>query len=353
MNFKYSSLSWNIKFGSGSLDSLSNELDILGKKKPLILTTPEQSEIGQKVLVMLQKKCIGIFDQAKMHVPIETLNQAKEIALSLEADCTVSIGGGSTIGLGKALAVKYGIDNIVIPTSYSGSEMTNIWAITKGNRKTTSRSSDAVPNLTIYDPELTLTMPIEFTAASAMNALAQAVVNVATVKPNPIVSSMAIQAISSIAEGLPVVVKNPKSIDARAKLLYGSSMAGASLGTGTTGLHHRLCHTFGGSFNTPHAQTHSILLSHSVAFNSSATEEGTRQVAKAMNVANAADGIFSLLNSLKIPHSLKEIGIKESDLDKAVDISLEVPVDNPEPVNKAKLRRLLQNAYLGLSPEKL
>jgi len=353
MNFTYSSLPWNIKFGLGSLSTLSEELDLLGKKKVLILTTPEQSDKGQQIAQMLKKKCVGVFALAKMHVPIETLNQAKKIALSLDVDCTVAIGGGSTIGLGKALAVKYLIDNVVIPTSYSGSEMTNIWAYTEGNRKITSRSNEAVPILTIYDPELTLSMPLKFAAASAMNALAQAVVNVATDKPNPIVSIMAIQAISSISEGLPLIIKNPKNIDAHAKLLYGSSMAGASLGTGTTGLHHRLCHTFGGSFNTPHAETHAILLSHSVAFNASATSEGTSQVARAMNVDNASEGIFNLLNSLKIPNSLKDIGIKQSDLDKAVDISLEKPINNPESVDKRKLKKLLENAYIGASPQQI
>jgi maleylacetate reductase len=216
--------------------------------------------------------------------------------------------------------------------------MTNIWAFTEGNRKITSRSNEAVPILTIYDPELTLSMPLKFAAASAMNALAQAVVNVATDKPNPIVSSMAIQAISSISEGLPLIIKNPKNIDAHAKLLYGSLMAGAS---------------FGGSFNTPHAETHAILLSHSVAFNANATSEGTRQVARAMNVDNASEGIFNLLNSLKIPNSLKDIGVQQSDLDKAVDISLEKPINNPESVDKRKLKKLLENAYIGASPQQI
>ena len=350
-DFSYQSLPWNIVFAAGSLQRLPSELDKLGKQRALILTTPNQAELGRKIAALLGDRAAGLFDQAAMHVPATTLAVATEIAHSLKADCTVAIGGGSTTGLGKALAVKEGLDNIVIPTTYAGSEMTDIWAVTKAERKVTARDHAAVPTLTLYDPELSLALPPEFSAASGLNAMAQAVVNVATDKPNPIIASLAVDGIRALAASLPVIMQDPQNIEARAKALYGASMAGGALGTGTTSLHHRLCHTFGGTFNTPHAQTHAILLAHSVAYNAAATAEGTDRVAEAMGVVDAAQGIYELAQQLGVSVSLKDLGIQEADLDKAVAVTLENPLSNPEPVTEKRLRQLLDNAWRGNPPQ--
>jgi maleylacetate reductase len=351
IEFNYKALHWNIVFAVGSLHTLPNELDKLGKKRALILTTPNQAEQGRELAELLGDRAVGLFDQAAMHVPAATLEAATQICRSLAADCTVALGGGSTIGLGKALAVEEGLDNIVIPTSYAGSEMTDIWAVTGAERKVTARNYAAVPTLTLYDPQLTLTLPPEFSAASGLNAMAQAVVNVATDKPSPIISSLAVDGIRALAASLPMIMKDPQNIEARSQALYGASMAGGALGTGITSLHHRLCHTFGGTFNTPHAETHAILLAHSVAYNAAATSEGTARVADALGVDNAAQGIYQLAKKLGVPLSLKEVRILESDLDKAVAVTLENPLSNPEPVTPKRLRQLLDNAWHGSPPQ--
>ena len=351
IEFNYKALPWNIVFAVGGLQTLPNELDKLGKRRALILTTPNQAEQGRELAKLLGDRAVGLFDQAAMHVPAATLEAATEFCHSLAADCTVALGGGSTIGLGKALAVKEGLDNIVIPTSYAGSEMTDIWAVTEAERKVTARNYDAVPTLTLYDPHLTLSLPPEFSAASGLNAMAQAVVNVATDKPNPIISSLALDGIRALAASLPIIMKDPQNIEARSQALYGASMAGGALGTGITSLHHRLCHTFGGTFNTPHAETHAILLAHSVSYNAAATAEGTARVADALGVDNAAQGIYQFAKKLGVPLSLKEVGILETDLDKAVAVSLENSLSNPEPVTPKRLRQLLDNAWHGNPPQ--
>ncbi len=350
IEYQYKALPWNIVFAVGALKRLPEELDKLGLSKALVLTTPNQSQTGLEIISMLGHHAVGLFDQTMMHVPADTLAAATAIATKLGADCTIALGGGSTTGLGKALAAREGLDNIVIPTSYAGSEMTDIWAVTEADRKVTARDSAVVPTLTIYDPTLTLTLPPKFAATSGLNAMAQAVVNVATDRPNPIISSLATDAIRALAHSLPQIMVEPDNMDARAEALYGASMAGGALGTGITGLHHRLCHTFGGTFNTPHAETHAILLPHSVAYNAAATAEGTRKVATAMGVENAAVGIHELAKTLGAPTALSEIGIREADLDKAVEVTLEKPFNNPEPVSAERLRKLLYNAYHGHSP---
>ncbi|MBO0334029.1 maleylacetate reductase [Sneathiella sp. CAU 1612] len=350
-NFNYKALPWNIVFGVGSLQHLPSKLDDLGYNCALVLSTSQQADQGRMISELLDNRAAGLFSEAAMHVPMETVYKAEAEAKKVNADCTVSIGGGSTTGLSKALALRMGLPNIVIPTSYAGSEMTDIWGMTENGRKVTGRDDHVVPTLTIYDPELTLSMPAAFTGASGLNALAQAVVNVASADANPIVMMMALEAVRALSKGLQKLNNNPNDIEARSAALYGACLAGGSLGTGATSLHHRLCHTFGGTFNTPHAETHTILLPHCVAYNSAATKDGTRRLAEALDVENAGLGIFELAKTLGVVTALKDIGITESDLDRAAAIATEVPVKNPEPVSTKRVRKLLENAFYGLPPQ--
>lgn len=351
MEFAYSTLPWNILFGAGYLSRLPQELNNLGFSKALILTTHSGSKVGQETVRLLGQNAAGLFDQARMHVPIETVDRAIELARELNADCTITIGGGSTTGLGKALCLKIGLPYIAIPTTYAGSEMTNIWGITENGRKVTGRDNAVVPRLTIYDPELTLDLPIEISTTSGMNALAQAVVNIATKDANPMVSTMACAAVKALAKGLPAVAAAPGDLSARSEVLYGASLAGGSLGTGSTGLHHRLCHTFGGTFNTPHAQTHSILLPYTIAFNSAETVVGTALLAEVLGVEDPARAIFELGRTIGTPTALRELGIVEADLDTAASIATESPIHNSERATFTRVRDLLQHAWLGTTPE--
>ena len=329
---------------------MPEELAKLGYSRTLVLVTPNQADTGQEIVRLLDDKAVGLFDQAMMHVPAETLEQAMAEVKRLDADCSVSVGGGSTTGLGKALAFHLNLPNIVLPTSYAGSEMTNVWAVTQDNRKVTRRDNVVVPTLTIYDSELTLTLPPAFAAASGMNAMAQAVANAAAEDANPVSSVMALEGIRTLARSLPLIISEPGNMDARTEALYGACLAAAALGTGTTGLHHRLCHTFGGTFNTPHAETHTILLPHSVAYNAGARPGATRRIADALGVNDAATGLFDLAGGLGAPTALKDIGVRKVDLDEAVAVTLEKPINNPEPVTRERVRALLENAWHGHPP---
>lgn len=350
MEFHYKALPWNIVFAAGARKRLPDEMARLGFSRALVLATPNQADTGREIVEQLGDKAAGLFKRAMMHVPVETLDLAIAEVKRLDADCSVSVGGGSTTGLGKALAFHMDLPNIVLPTSYAGSEMTNLWAVTRDNRKVTRRDNVVVPTLTIYDPELTLTLPPAFAAASGMNAMAQAVANAAAEDANPVSSVMALEGIRALAHSLPLIISEPGNMDARAGALYGASLAGAALGTGTTGLHHRLCHTFGGTFNTPHAETHTILLPHSVAYNAGARPEATRRIADALGVSDAATGLFDLAGNLGAPTSLRDIGVKQADLDEAAAITVEKPVNNPEPVTRERVRALLENAWHGYPP---
>ena len=350
IEFACKALPWNILFGVGTLERLPREMDALGLDRALVLCTQGRRSQGRAVVKLLARRAVGLFAGAKMHVPSKTLAEAARTARDLNAQCTVSIGGGSTTGLGKALAAREGLENIAVPTTYAGSEMTDIWAVTEAGGKVAARNPKVVPALTIYDPGLTLTLPAKISAASGMNAMAQAVVNAAADSPNPLSSCLAVESIKALAGALPVVVVEPDNLEARAEALCGACLAAGALGVGIVGLHHRLCHALGGICNAPHAETHAVLLPHSVAYNAQAAAVGTRKVAAALGAADAAAGICELAGKIGAPTALRQIGIAESELDKAAEIAAEGSFRNPEPVTVKRIRALLQNAFDGLPP---
>lgn len=348
--FEFTALPWNIIFGAGALARLPEVLDRLGCARALVLATARQREDAARVVAILGRRAAGSFTDVAMHVPVETIARARTEAARLAADCTVSIGGGSTTGLGKALKLEAGLAHVAVPTTYAGSEMTNIWGKTEGGHKLTARDVRVVPAVTIYDPELTLGLPPHIAGPSGINALAQAVVNVCARDDNPIVTLMALEAIRILARSLPAVVRSPRDLAARTEALYGACLAGAALGSGTTGLHHRLCHTLGGSFDTPHAETHTILLPHTVAYNAAAVPEGTRRVAAALGVADAAAGLFALARQVGAKTALRDVGFAAADLDRAAELATAQPCPNPAPVTRAAVRDLLGAAWEGRPP---
>lgn len=347
LEFEFKPFPWNIRFQAGAFAQLKEGVESIGKQRPLVLSTPEQVGHAEQAVGHLGGLAVGVFSQARMHVPVETIESARQVASELKADCCVAVGGGSTTGLAKALAARAGLPYVSVPTTYAGSEMTNIWGRTEGGSKITERDLVVVPALTLYDPELTLDLPGFVAGPSGLNAIAQAVPSIMTLTPNPFVRSLAEGAIRAIASSLPTVIREPGNLEARATTLYGASMAGATLALGTMSLHHRLCHVFGGTFDTPHADTHAILLPHSVAFNAKAVPDGEARVADAVGSASAGRGLLDLLRAVSNKTSLADLGLSESDLDQATKVALETPVNNPAPCSPEAVRALLADAYRG------
>jgi len=350
LQFVYDILPSRVVFGVGSLDHLGAEIERLGAHKALVLSTPEQRETAWDVAKRLGPKAAGLFDRAVMHVPIEVAHAARELAERLGADCCVAVGGGSTTGLGKAIALTSNLPILAIPTTYAGSEMTPIWGITEAGRKTTGRDPRVLPKSVLYDPALTVSLPAQLTVTSAINSMAHCVEALYSKDANPIISLAAEDAICAFGESLPVVLKDPADLEARSKALYGAWLGGVSLGAVGMALHHKLCHTLGGSFNLPHAETHTVVLPHAAAFNAEAAPEAMSRIARALGVESAPQGLYDLAKSLDAPVSLKSLGLKESDLDKAADIATQNPYWNPRPVTREGIRALLQDAFEGARP---
>ncbi len=348
--FVFSAHAARVVFGAGSLAHLDREIGLLGAKRALVLSTPEQAAQAEDLAKRLGSRCAGVFAKAVMHVPVETARQARDEAARIGADCAVAIGGGSTTGLGKAIALESSLPILAIPTTYAGSEMTTIYGITEGGQKKTGRDARVLPKTVIYDPELTLSLPPALSATSGMNAIAHAVEALYAVDANPIISMMSEEGIRALAQGLPGVMANPQDVAARNLCLYGAWLCGMALNGTSMALHHKLCHTLGGSFNLPHAETHTVVLPHATAYNAKAAPEAMARVARALGATEAARGLYDLEVKLGTPRALKDLGMPESGLDKAADIAAANPYANPVPIERAAIRRLLDNAFHGRVP---
>jgi alcohol dehydrogenase class IV len=349
-SFVYAALPSRVIFGAGRVAQLREEIERLGAARALVLCTPEQEATATAIAAHLGDSVAGIFPRAVMHVPIETAQAGRAEAARVGADCCVAIGGGSTIGLGKAIALVTDLPIVAVPTTYAGSEMTTIYGITEGGRKQTGRAPRVLPKTVIYDPDLSRSLPPALSAASGMNAIAHAVEALYAPDANPIVEIMAEECIRALSGALPRIVADPDDRDARADALYGAWLGGSVLGAVAMSLHHKLCHTLGGSFNLPHAETHAVVIAHAAAYNAPAAAPALARVARALGTASAPQGLFDLRAALGVPATLAAIGMRAEDLDAAADIATRDPYANPRPIERDAVRALLQDAFDGRRP---
>lgn len=351
--FVYQGTPSRVVFEWGALARLPDELSTLGARRALILSTPEQRHLADRVKEVLGECAAGVCAQAVMHVPVEVARAAREMAAELGADCCIAIGGGSTIGLGKAIALESSLPILAVPTTYAGSEMTPIYGLTEGRLKRTGRDARVLPRTVLYDPSLTVSLPPGISAASGVNAMAHAVEALYAEDANPVISLMAEESIRALGEALPVVVRDPEDRAMRSRALYGAWLAGTCLGAVGMALHHKLCHTLGGTFNLPHAQTHAAMLPHTAHYNHTAAPDALRRVARALGGNDAADAgplLFRLNEQLGIAPALADIGMPEDGLDEAADLACRNPYANPRPIERAAIRALLQDAWEGRAP---
>jgi maleylacetate reductase len=345
--FIYDGLPCRVIFGDGTLSRLGDEIDRIGAKRALVLSTPEQSKSANDLSASLGARAAGVFTRATMHTPTDITEQAMEAVRASRADCTVAFGGGSTIGLGKAIALRTDLLQIAVPTTYAGSEMTPIIGETAGGKKTTQRTLKVLPEVVIYDVSLTLSLPAKLSATSGMNSVAHAVEALYAENRNPIISMMAEECVRAFARALPVIVRDPKDRDARSDALYGAWLGGTCLGAVGMALHHKLCHVVGGSFDLPHAETHTVVLPHALAYNAPAAPEAAGRIAGALGVKDAALGLHQLAKRLGAPLALRDLGMPEGGIERAADIAMQNPYWNPRPLERNAIRDLIARAWAG------
>ncbi|MFD2055941.1 maleylacetate reductase [Mesorhizobium calcicola] len=349
-SFTFPGLTTRVVFGSGTMGRAEEEVRRLGHDKVLVLSTPHQKADAEKLADSLGGLAAGVFAGAVMHTPVEVTEKAVDAFRASGATAVVSHGGGSTTGLGKAIAARTGADQVVIPTTYAGSEMTDILGETAAGEKTTRRSPDIRPETVIYDVDLTLSLPVGLTVTSAMNAIAHAMEAFYAPDRSPVIVLMCRDAMVAFRDGIPRLIDDPRDRGARTQALYAAWCCSTALGYVSMALHHKLAHVFGGSFDTPHAETHAILLPYTTAFNEVVVPDLLRPIAETFGGGSAGGGLWDFAQSVGSPLSLKEIGIKEADLDRAAAIAVKNAYANPRPIDPGSIRELLQVAFEGRRP---
>ncbi|KAA9005557.1 maleylacetate reductase [Histidinibacterium aquaticum] len=346
--FLFPGIETRVLFGQGTLAKVGEEIGRLGHGRALVLTTPPQAGDGEALAKDLGDIAAGTFTEAAMHTPVEVTERALAAYETAGADCVVSLGGGSTIGLGKAIATRTGCDHVAVSTSYAGSEMTDILGETQGGEKTTRRDPSIRPEVVIYDVDLTLGLPLEMSVKSALNAAAHAVEALYAPDANPVTSLMSLEALEVIRDTLPALAENPRDVEARARMLYGAWLCSTALGYVAMSLHHKLAHVIGGSFDMPHADTHAILLPHTAGFNAG----GTDKLAPVADLfgGSVGGGLWDLAKRSGAPLRLADLGLTEADLDRAAEIALKNKYENPRPFDERDIRELLQAAWEGTRP---
>lgn len=355
LTFEHVTLGQRVLFGSGkAAQNLASEISRLGSKRVMVIASGSQAQIAAAVTAEIG--VTSYYDDVAPHVPIEKAEKARSAAIDLGIDLLVCVGGGSTIGLAKAIAMTTGLPIVAVPTTYAGSEATNVWGLTEASRKSTGVDDRVLPATVIYDAALTLSLPADLSVASGLNALAHCVDSMWAPRADPINQALAAEGIRALNAGLPLITNDPSNVEGREQALYGAYLAAVSFASAGSGMHHKICHVLGGAYNMPHAQTHATVLPYVLAFNAPHAPEAAARIAAVFGAsgsspADAVAGLNALRETLGAPRALKDHGMPEECIPEAVRLILPViPASNPRTVTEENLEELLRAAYSGTSP---
>lgn len=339
-----------VVFGVDTLERTDSELERLGAERVFVVGSRGRAAVVERLHALLGARLVGSFTEAVIHTPVDVTERALVAVRGARADCVVAVGGGAAIGLSKALADRTDILQLVVPTTYSGSEMTSVLGETANGQKVTKRSARIAPEVVIYDVALTRSLPVQVSVTSGVNAIAHAVEALYARDQNPLSTLMAGEALDGFASALPGLARDSSNIELRSRALQAAWFSGTCLATVGMALHHKLCHTLGGMFGLPHAETHTAVLPHVARYNERAAPLAMQRVARALAVDDAARGLFAFASDLGATMSLRDLGMREDQIAAAVQGALESPYWNPRPIERDALQDLIRNAWAGTTP---
>lgn len=351
MEFDHTTLGQRVLFGAGkAAANLAEEVRRRGATAVMVIAEGREAELARRITTGIDVALHH--DDVAPHVPVAKADQARAAAQEHGVDLLVCVGGGSTTGLAKAVALTSGLPIVAVPTTYAGSEATNVWGLTEAARKTTGVDDRVLPGTVVYDAELTLSLPVELSVASGLNGLAHCVDSLWAPRADPINAALATEGMRTLAAGLPKVVADPHGLEGRELALHGAYLSAVAFASAGSGMHHKICHVLGGTYDLPHAQTHAIVLPHVLAFNAGSAPEAADRIANALGGADAVGALTALRDRLGAPKALRDIGLRESDLDEAAELSVAaIPASNPRPATAGDVRTLLTAAWAGTAPE--
>ena len=347
--FQFECHSPTVLFGAGRVTDLAGRLDQIGKSRALLVTTKGGARRYREVAEVLASRLRASFDGALPHCPLEVANAALDAFRQRECDAVVTVGGGSTVGLGKYIAAETGAPHIALPTTLSGSEMTPLFGVLVNGEKRTRREPRALANTVIVDPVLAQSLPIRETATTGMNALAHCIEALYVPKSNPLTSQLALTGIDILYRALKKLAYEPTDLEARTEAAYGATIGGLMVNSVGIGMHHRICHVLGGRFEVPHGESNCVVLPHVLAYNASAIPEACAMMELAMGT-HPAVALQRLVSDLGAPVALRESGVPVDSIATIAGECFHHIDHNPLPVDEAAVLKLLQAAWAGQEP---
>jgi len=348
--FTYDALPGRVVFAVGAFARVPAELDQMGATRVLLIADRSGLHWADRLGEQMGERIAARIDDVRVHVPVDRAEAAREQARASAADAIVTIGGGSATGLGKAVALTESLPILAVPTTYAGSEMTPIWGLTSDARKETGRDPRVQPRVVVYDPLLTLSLPPSIAGPSGMNAMAHCAEALYAEAASPLTSLMAEEGIRVLRRGLPPVVSAPDDLEARGDVLLGAYLAGAAFAAAGSGIHHKICHVLGGAYDLPHAEMHTVILPHALAFVAPAVPDAMARMARALGDADVPGAVYDLAVAIGAPVSLQAVGMPADRLDEAARLIVAAAPDYTPPVTRQDMRQLLGNAFRGLRP---
>lgn len=345
--FEHDTLAQRVLFGTGrAAENVAAEVARLGSMRVMLVAAVYEAEIAAAVTAGID---IAVtFSDVVQHVPIANAEAARQVATDNDVDLMVCVGGGSTTGTAKAVAMTTGIPIVAVATTYAGSEATNVWGLTEAERKTTGVDNRVLPVTVVYDAGLTYSLPVELSVASGMNAMAHCIDSMWAPRADPINQALAAEGIHALSQGLPAIVANPTDQAGREQTLYGAYLSAVSFASAGSGMHHKICHVLGGTYNLPHAQTHATVLPYVLAFNAPDAPDADRRIAQAFGSTDALSGLLDLRSRLNGPTALKDYGFDGNKSGEAAEIALpSIPPSNPRAVTLENLTDLIHAAWAG------
>lgn len=365
MQFVHDTLGQRVVLGSGLVaEAVATEVERLGAGPAMLIAAEPEAALADRVAAGLESAGLEVavrWGEVRQHVPLELARRARAAAADAGVQVVVSVGGGSTTGLAKAVAMEQDVQVVAVPTTYAGSEATDVWGLTDEGTKTTGSDVRVLPAVVVYDAELTTTLPIDLTVASGLNALAHCVDSLWAPRADPINLALALEGARALSTGLPAVVEDGQDLAGREQCLYGAYLSAVSFASAGSGMHHKICHVLGGAYDLPHAPTHAVVLPYVLAHNAAAVPDVAGRLALALGGDPAAvgeepaqaavDALEDLRVRLSAPRALADVGLAETDLPDAIGRCLEkIPGSNPVPVTEDSLGALLRAAWAGDTP---
>jgi maleylacetate reductase len=346
--FLFSSPAPRVVFGSGSALGAAKELAASGISRAVVLCGNSGLELSKRIAASAPDRVVEVLQPSRPDISTEDYEKLIAIAKEKGADGFIAVGGGTPIGLAKAISATTSLRYLAIPSTYSGSEMARTWHYGKGKEGRKGTSFLALPLTAIYDPDITLTLPPKVSTQSAMNAIAHGVESLYAPDVSPPVLELAEKGIHALATSMPRVVARPDDIEARTDAMYGAWLCAAF--RADVGVEHALAQRLRDRFNLSHAGAHAVVTPYAIAFNRDAAPAAMERIMRALGAKDAGLGLYELNVRLGNPTGLKDLGMKESDIEAGVDFVAASPIANPRPVSRADLVELVTQAFHGRPP---